>query len=115
MHICQFSPVQPKANPTGSGTIQIKSTKVCSRIPQSPCTLLSLCKKAISKSFPLSRFTIYTNKGKKYGPFGDRRSEESVDFDVSAPPGHALAYISGTVDFGVPLRSLSLHWRPFPG
>ena len=61
------------------------------------------------------RFTIYTSKGKKYGPFGDRRSEESVDFDVSAPPGHALAYISGTVDFGVPLRSVSLHWRPYPG
>lgn len=65
--------------------------------------------------YNINRFTVYTSKGTKYGPFGDRRSEDSTDFDVSAPPGHALAYISGTVDFGVPLRSVSLHWRPYPG
>lgn len=50
--------------------------------------------------------------GKKFGPWGDRHSEESVDFDVSAPAGHALAFFSGTIDFGVPLRSVSFHWRP---
>ena len=60
------------------------------------------------------RLTFYTAKGKTFGPWGDRRSKESVDFDVSAPPGHALAYFSGTVDFGVPFRSISFHWRPIP-
>ena len=64
--------------------------------------------------YNINRFTIYTSSGKQYGPYGDRRSEDSVDFDVSAPPGHGLAYISGTIDFGVPLRSISLHWRPLP-
>ena len=53
-----------------------------------------------------------TKQGKKYGPWGDRHSEESVDFDVSAPPGQALAFFSGTIDFGVPLRSVSFHWKP---
>ena len=37
--------------------------------------------------FNINRFTLYTAKGKKYGPYGDRRSEESVDFDVRAPDG----------------------------
>ena len=40
--------------------------------------------------------------------------QESVDFDVTAPPGHGLAFFSGTIDFGVPLRSISFHWRPIP-
>jgi hypothetical protein len=65
--------------------------------------------------YNINRFTVYTSKGKKYGPYGDRRSEDSVDFDVTAPPGTALAYISGTVDFGVPIRSIGLHWRPYLG
>ena len=63
--------------------------------------------------YNINRLTLYTAKGKKYGPYGDRRSEDSVDFDVSAPDGAALAFLSGTVDFGVPLRSVSFHWRPF--
>ena len=62
--------------------------------------------------YNINRFTLYTAKGKKFGPFGDRRSEESVDFDVRAPEGQALAFMSGTVGFGVPLRSISFHWRP---
>ena len=62
--------------------------------------------------YNINRLTFYTAKGKKYGPWGDRRSSESVDFDVKAPEGQALAYISGTVDFGVPVRSISFHWRP---
>ena len=64
--------------------------------------------------YNINRLTFYTAKGKTFGPWGDRRSKESVDFDVSAPPGHALAYFSGTVDFGVPFRSISFHWRPLP-
>jgi len=62
--------------------------------------------------YNINRLTLYTKQGKKYGPWGDRHSEESVDFDVSAPPGHGLAFFSGTIDFGVPLRSVSFHWRP---
>ncbi len=65
--------------------------------------------------YNINRLTLYTAKGKTYGPYGDRRSEESVDFDESAPDGQALAFFSGTVDFGVPLRSMSLHWRPIHG
>jgi len=61
--------------------------------------------------YNLNRITIYTAKGKVYGPWGDRHSDESVDFDVSAPPGHGLAYFSGTIDFGVPLRSIGFHWK----
>ena len=64
--------------------------------------------------YNINRLTFYTAKGKKYGPWGDRRSEDSQDFDVSAPEGHALAFISGTVNFGVSVRSLSFHWRPWP-
>ena len=64
--------------------------------------------------YNINRLTFYTAKGKTFGPWGDRRSKESVDFDVSAPAGHALAYFSGTVDFGVPFRSISFHWRPLP-
>ena len=62
--------------------------------------------------YNINRLTFYTKNGKQFGPWGDRHSEESVDFDVSAPPGHALAFFSGTIDFGVPLRSISFHWRP---
>lgn len=62
--------------------------------------------------YNINRLTLYTKQGKKYGPWGDRHSEESVDFDVSAPAGHGLAFFSGTIDFGVPLRSVSFHWRP---
>ena len=62
--------------------------------------------------YNINRLTFYTKNGAKFGPWGDRHSEESVDFDVSAPPGQALAFISGTIDFGVPLRSVSFHWRP---
>jgi hypothetical protein len=62
--------------------------------------------------YNINRLTFYTKNGKQFGPWGDRHSEESVDFDVSAPPGHALAFFSGTIDFGVPLRSVSFHWRP---
>jgi hypothetical protein len=62
--------------------------------------------------YNINRLTFYTKNGKKYGPWGDRHSEDSVDFDVSAPPGQALAFFSGTIDFGVPLRSVSFHWRP---
>ena len=62
--------------------------------------------------YNINRLTFYTAKGKKYGPWGDRRSKDSVDFDVSAPPGHGLQYFSGTVDFGVPFRSISFHWSP---
>ena len=64
--------------------------------------------------YNINRLTFYTAKGKKFGPWGDRRSKESIDFDVSAPPGHGLAFFSGTVDFGVPFRSISFHWRPLP-
>ena len=64
--------------------------------------------------YNINRLTFYTAKGKTFGPWGDRRSKESVDFDVRAPKGHALAYFSGTVDFGVPFRSISFHWRPIP-
>jgi len=64
--------------------------------------------------YNINRLTFYTANGKKYGPWGDRHSEDSVDFDVSAPPGHGLGYFSGTIDFGVPLRSVSFHWRPIP-
>ncbi|TRY79798.1 hypothetical protein TCAL_06068 [Tigriopus californicus] len=64
--------------------------------------------------YNINRLTFYTAKGKKYGPWGERRSDDSVDFDVSAPPGQGLAYLSGTVDFGVPVRSISMHWRPLP-
>jgi hypothetical protein len=62
--------------------------------------------------YNINRLTFYTAKGEKYGPWGDRRSEDSIDFDVTAPPGHGLAHFSGTVDFGVPFRSISFHWRP---
>jgi hypothetical protein len=62
--------------------------------------------------YNINRLTFYTAKGEKYGPWGDRRSADSIDFDVSAPPGHGLAYFSGTVDFGVPFRSISFHWKP---
>ena len=62
--------------------------------------------------YNINRLTFYTAKGQKYGPWGDRRSEDSIDFDVTAPPGHGLAHFSGTVDFGVPFRSISFHWRP---
>ena len=62
--------------------------------------------------YNINRLTFYTAKGKKFGPWGDRRSKESVDFDVSAPEGHGLSYFSGTVDFGVPFRSISFHWSP---
>jgi len=62
--------------------------------------------------YNINRLTFYTAKGKQYGPWGDRRSKESVDFDVTAPPGHGLGFLSGTIDFGVPLRSVSFHWRP---
>jgi len=62
--------------------------------------------------YNINRLTFYTAKGKKYGPWGDRRSKDSIDFDVSAPPGHGLQYFSGTVDFGVPFRSISFHWSP---
>lgn len=62
--------------------------------------------------YNINRLTFYTAKGKTYGPWGDRRSKESVDFDVTAPPGHGLGFFSGTIDFGVPLRSVSFHWRP---
>merc|ERR1712223_1016655 len=48
--------------------------------------------------YNINRLTFYTAKGKKYGPWGDRRSKDSIDFDVSAPPGHGLQYFSGTVD-----------------
>jgi hypothetical protein len=65
-----------------------------------------------STHIKVNRLTLYTKQGKKYGPWGDRHSEESVDFDVSAPAGHGLAFFSGTIDFGVPLRSVSFHWRP---
>merc|ERR1719239_1736524 len=41
--------------------------------------------------YNINRLTLYTKQGKKYGPWGDRHSEESVDFDVSAPAGHGLA------------------------
>merc|ERR1711963_715830 len=64
--------------------------------------------------YNINRLTFYTAKGKQFGPWGDRHSEDSVDFDVSAPPGQALAFFSGTIDFGVPLRSVSFHWRPIP-
>jgi len=60
--------------------------------------------------YNINRLTFHTAAGKVYGPWGDRHSDESVDFDVAAPPGHALAFFSGTVDFGVPLRSISFHW-----
>lgn len=62
--------------------------------------------------YNINRLTFYTKNGKQFGPWGDRHSEDSVDFDVSAPPGQALAFFSGTIDFGVPLRSVSFHWRP---
>jgi len=64
--------------------------------------------------YNINRLTFYTAKGKKYGPWGDRRSEDSIDFDETAPPGHGLAYLSGTVDFGVPFRSIAFHWKPHP-
>merc|ERR1712025_1123021 len=64
--------------------------------------------------YNINRLTFYTKNGKQWGPWGDRHSEESIDFDVSAPPGQALAYFSGTIDFGVPLRFISFHWRPMP-
>ena len=64
--------------------------------------------------YNINRLTFYTKNGNKFGPWGDRHSEDSVDWDVSAPPGHALAFLSGTIDFGVPLRSVSFHWRPLP-
>lgn len=62
--------------------------------------------------YNINRLTLYTKQGRKFGPWGDRHSDESVDFDVSAPAGHGLAFFSGTIDFGVPLRSVSFHWRP---
>ena len=62
--------------------------------------------------YNINRLTFYTKNGQKFGPWGDRHSDDSVDFDVSAPPGQALAFFSGTIDFGVPLRSVSFHWRP---
>ena len=62
--------------------------------------------------YNINRLTFYTKNGNKFGPWGDRHSDDSVDFDVSAPPGQALAFISGTIDFGVPLRSISFHWKP---
>lgn len=64
--------------------------------------------------YNINRLTFYTKNGKKFGPWGDRHSEDSVDFDESAPPGQALSFFSGTIDFGVPLRSVSFHWRPIP-
>lgn len=64
--------------------------------------------------FNINRLTFHTANGNTFGPWGDRRSEESTDFDVSAPAGHGLAFFSGTVDFGVPLRSVSFHWAPVP-
>merc|ERR1711892_1373084 len=64
--------------------------------------------------YNINRLTFYTKNGKKFGPWGDRHSEDSVDFDVTAPSGQALAFFSGTIDFGVPLRSVSFHWRPIP-
>ncbi len=62
--------------------------------------------------YNINRLTFYTANGKKFGPWGERRSDDSQDFDVSAPAGHGLAFVSGTVDFGVPVRSISFHWRP---
>ncbi|XP_040563675.1 uncharacterized protein [Lepeophtheirus salmonis] len=64
--------------------------------------------------YNINRLTLYTSKGKVYGPFGERQHKESVDFDESAPEGHALAYFSGTINLGVPLRSVGFHWRPIP-
>ena len=61
--------------------------------------------------YNINRLTFYTANGKVYGPWGDRHSDESVDFDVRAPDGHALSYFSGTIDFGVPLRSVGFHWK----
>lgn len=62
--------------------------------------------------YNINRLTFYTANGRQFGPWGDRHSDESADFEVTAPPGHALAFFSGTIDFGVPLRSVSFHWRP---
>ena len=62
--------------------------------------------------FNINKLTFYTAKGKKYGPWGERKTEGSQDVGVSAPEGHGLAFFSGTVDIGVPVRSLSFHWRP---
>ena len=61
--------------------------------------------------YNINRLTFHTAAGKEYGPWGDRHSDESIDFDVTAPPGHALSFFSGTVDFGVPLRSIGFHWK----
>ena len=62
--------------------------------------------------YNINRLTLYTASGRQFGPWGDRHSDESTDFEVTAPAGHALAFFSGTIDFGVPLRSVSFHWRP---
>jgi hypothetical protein len=64
--------------------------------------------------YNINRLTFYTTNGKVYGPWGDRHSAESVDFDIRAPEGHALSYFSGTIDFGIPLRSVSFHWKKIP-
>ena len=61
--------------------------------------------------YNINRLTFFTSKGKVYGPWGDRHSTESIDFDVSAPKGYGLSYFSGTIDFGVPLRSINFHWK----
>ena len=60
--------------------------------------------------YNINKLAFHTANGKVFGPWGERFSEESVDFDVSAPPGHGLAHFSGTIDFGVPLRSIGFHW-----
>jgi hypothetical protein len=62
--------------------------------------------------YNINRLTFFTANGRQFGPWGDRHSDESEDFEVTAPAGHALAFFSGTIDFGVPLRSVSFHWRP---
>ena len=61
--------------------------------------------------YNINRLTFYTANGKVYGPWGDRHSDESIDFDIRAPAGHGLSFFSGTIDFGVPLRSISFHWK----
>ncbi|XP_023329909.1 putative uncharacterized protein DDB_G0282129, partial [Eurytemora carolleeae] len=61
--------------------------------------------------YNINRLTFHTANGKEFGPWGDRHSDESADFDVSAPAGYALSFFSGTIDFGVPLRSVGFHWK----
>ena len=59
--------------------------------------------------FNINMLTFHTLSGRQWGPWGERHSQESIDLDVSAPPGHALAFLSETIDFGVPLRSVGFH------